>query len=133
MVTHPNRPLLSLSTREDMERSTDQEFPSPTTLLLRIHSEKSTDLQALKILFTRLPLVDLTSRKLTTSSGHSSSTPQERASLRRDILITTVEFGVTERTKSTNWSRECFEHDCFASQDTILLKYFNPYISLLLI
>jgi hypothetical protein len=69
----------------------------------------STVSPALRTLSTRSPLLVLTSRKPTTSSGPSSLTHPRRASLLRDILTKRVAFGATERTSSTSLLRECSE------------------------
>lgn len=98
----------SLSTREVMEKSTRAESHWPIMLLLKRNLVNSASSQ-LRTSFTRLLLLDHTSKKQTTSSGHSSSTLQSKDLKRRDIHITMVVSGVTEKKKSMNSWKECSE------------------------
>jgi hypothetical protein len=92
-------------TREDMERSTTQESLLATTVSLKVNLANMVLLQS-KISSMKSKLLDLISRKQTTSSGHSNLAPQRKVSPKRDTHITTVVFGETERPKLTNSSRE---------------------------
>ena len=102
-VTHPDKQSESWSSREVTERLTSKEFLWPVTL----SSSKfwaSTESFAFKTWSTKSGLLVHTSRKPTTSCGHSSLEPQEEVSHTRDTPSKEEEIGVTENNSSTTWS-----------------------------
>ena len=100
--------LENSSLKEDMVKSTDKESLSHQTQSLLNHLQ-NTVLTMFKIWSIKSTLLDLTSKRLTTSFGHSSLEDQEEDSLTRDILSKEEEIGETEKNTLTNWSPRCFD------------------------
>lgn len=96
------RPSENWSWREDTERWTSKEFlflTMKSSMTLFINTTSIT----LRILLTKSIQLEPTSKKLTTSSGHSNLELQEEDSLPRDIPSKDKEIGEIERSTSTNW------------------------------
>jgi len=100
---YPNlKSVRELYTREDMENSTNREFPWPKTPSSN-RLLGSLELSALKILSMRSWLWDHTLRRQTTSYGLSSSRHHWAAWRRRGIIMLRVEMLATEKTTSMRW------------------------------
>jgi len=115
MVTHQDKPSLSLSTREAVVRFKEEDFLSLITASLKENSV-NTVLLALKTSSMRLSLVVQNSRKPTTSCGHSNFPPhlvdlrsKDTHSLKVSVL------SETEKSLSTPLSRKWSE-DCWLSE-----------------
>ena len=102
-VTHPDKQSESWSSREATARLTSKEFLWPVTQ----PSSKcwaSTELFALRTWSTRFGLLVHTSRRPTTSCGHSSWEPQEEVFRTKDIPSKEEEIGETDNNSSITWS-----------------------------
>jgi len=99
----------SLFSREDMERSMDKESLFLITELLR-NLWVSITFSPLRIWSMKSTLLELTSRKLTTSYGPSNLEDPEEDSPPRDIPSKDVEIGETEKNISTNLSTKCSDY-----------------------
>jgi len=108
MDTQPRRQSLTWSTREVMLRLTSQESPLLTTLLLRDSWARSASSQ-LKTWFTKSSTLVLTSRKPTTSCGHSNWTHPRKDLKSRDTHTRMVVLTETEKKKSTHLFTKCYE------------------------
>jgi hypothetical protein len=99
-VTQLDKLLRSLSSREVSLRLTVRESPLLITVSLKNHLASTTWIVS-RTSSTKSLLVDLLSRKLTTSCGHSSLTPQEVVTAISVTPSTKVVTGVTEKSSST--------------------------------
>ena len=102
-------PSADSSTREDSARFKDRESLSLATPLSSNPSARNRTSSVSRISLTKSKQSEPTSEKPTTSSGLSSSVPQEEDTTPRDTPSKEVETGVTERISSTNLSTECCE------------------------
>lgn len=105
-ATLQEKPSENWCWREVSARWTSKEslFPATRSFLRHWASKASTQL---KTSSTRSTLLVLTSRKPTTSYGHSSLEAPEEDSLPRDIPSKDAEIGETEKSTSTNLSHKC--------------------------
>lgn len=138
-ATHPDKPSLSLSTREAAVKSKEEDSQLLTTPSLKENSV-NTELPVLRTSSTRLSPADQNSRKPTTSCGHSNFLPHSVDLRSKDTHSPKVSVpSETEKSSSTPSSRRWSEMVDFESwtdlqttNEEMLIETISIYIDWLL-